>query len=251
MVWRIIMSFADVGALTSVGRPQKNWEKLGTDGWWSAPPLPPFFISTAESALVGIAALVPVGSGPVTSHKTPEPQLSCRAGDTYLHGRNVPGNSLPIRPVPTPRRYALDRPLDHRAWQWPRHDLAPQPAKAESVTIHRKAKQCAASRLPPSIPPPHERPQSQPAVCKSQSGWTSGLSPAMPLPPRSAPASRANDPGSPAKSALRSARFSRRDGILVATSGKAAQSLPGLAQVRSATGPVESPRRLARPALLP
>src|SRR5258708_8583252 len=179
MVWRIIMSFADVGALTSVGRPQKNWEKLGTDGWWSAPPLPPFFISTAESALVGIAALVPVGSGPVTSHKTPEPQLSCRAGDTYLHGRNVPGNSLPIRPVPTPRRSAPDRPLDHRTLQLPRHDLAGQLAKGEFVAVDRRAQQFAASQSQRPIPPPHERPQSQPAKCRHQSGGTLELSPPM------------------------------------------------------------------------
>src|SRR5437868_14697927 len=88
-------------------------------------------ISTAESALAGIAALVPVGSAPELSHKRTEPQLSCRACGTYLHGRNAPGNNLPIRPAPTPRRYASDRPLDHRTWQLPRHDLAVQPAKAE------------------------------------------------------------------------------------------------------------------------
>src|SRR5712691_6851594 len=45
-----------------------------------------FFISTAESALAGIAALVPVGSAPELSHKRTEPQLSCRACGTYLHG---------------------------------------------------------------------------------------------------------------------------------------------------------------------
>ncbi len=37
------------------------------------------FTSTAESTLAGIAALVPVGSEPASSHRTPEPQLSCRA----------------------------------------------------------------------------------------------------------------------------------------------------------------------------
>src|SRR6266852_1463498 len=81
-----------------------------------------FFISTAESALGGTAVLVPVGSGPELSHKRTEPQLSCRACGTYLRGRNAPGNNLPNRPVPTPRRSAPDRPLDHRAWQLPRHD---------------------------------------------------------------------------------------------------------------------------------
>src|SRR5439155_1592351 len=85
-----------------------------------------FFISTAESALAGIAVLVPVGSAPELSHKRTEPQLSCRACGTYLHGLNAPGNNLPICHVPTPRRYASDRPLDHRALQWPRHDLAVQ-----------------------------------------------------------------------------------------------------------------------------
>src|SRR5258708_25698716 len=210
-----------------------------------------FFISTVESALAGIAALVPVGSAPELSHKRTEPQLSCRACGTYPRGRNAPGNNLPIRHVLEPRRYAPDRPLDLRTLQLPRHDLAVQPAKAEFVAIGCKAQQSAASRLQRPIPPPHEQPQSQPAVCRSRSGGTSGLSPAMPLPPRSAPGSRASDPGSPAKSALRSERLSRRDGIHVATSGKAGQRLPALAGVRSATGPVESPRRLARPALPP
>src|ERR1700729_2423986 len=137
--------------------------------------------------------------------------------------------------------------------------------KAEFVPIGRKAQQSAASRWQRPIPPPHERPQSQPVMYKNQSGrisaGSSGLSPAMPLPPQSAPGSRASDPDSPAKSALQSERFSRRDGIPEATSGKAAPlflnpSLPPLAgvrsaEVRSATGPAESPRRLARPALPP
>src|SRR5580704_12503842 len=83
-----------------------------------------FFILTAESALAGIAGLVPVGSAPELYHKRTEPQLSCRACSTYLHGLNTPGNNLPIRHVPTPRRYASDRPLDHRTLQLPRHDLA-------------------------------------------------------------------------------------------------------------------------------
>src|SRR6266853_4194192 len=210
-----------------------------------------FLISTAESAFAGIAALVPIGSAPELSHKRTEPQLSCRACGTYPRGLNAPGNNLPIRHVPTPRRYAPDRPLDHRTLQWPRHDLALQPAKGEFLAIGCKAQQSAASRSEPPIPPPHEPPQSQPAVCRHRSGATSGPSPAMRLPPRSAPGSRASDPDSPAKSALRSAMFSRRDGIPVATSGKAAQALPALAGVRSASGPVESPRRLARPALPP
>src|ERR1700685_555613 len=222
-------------------------------------------ISTAESALAGIAALAPVGSAPAPSHKTPEPQRSCPACGAYRHGRNAPGNNWPIRHVPTPRRYAPDRPPDHRAWQWPRHDSVVQLAKVEFAPVGRKAQQSAASRSQPPIPTPHERPQSQPAMCKSRSGATSAgnsrISPAMPLPPRSAPCSRGSDLGSPAKSALRSESFSRRNGIPEATSGKAAPlflnpSLPPLAgvrsaEVRSATGPAESPRRLARPALPP
>src|SRR5438067_1083344 len=90
-----------------------------------------FFISTAESAAAGIAALVPVGLAPEPSHKRFEPQLSCPACGTFPHGLNAPGNYLPIRPVPTPRRCAPDRPLDHRAWQLPRHDLAVQLARGE------------------------------------------------------------------------------------------------------------------------
>src|SRR5260370_23373002 len=94
-----------------------------------------FFISTAESAPAGIAALVPVGSSPAPSHKTPEPRLSCRACGTYPHGLNAPGNNLPIRHVPTPRRCAPGRPLDHRALQLPRRDLAVQLAKGQFVAI--------------------------------------------------------------------------------------------------------------------
>src|SRR6267143_5308012 len=176
-------------------------------------------ISTAKSALAGIAALVPVGSGPELSHKRTEPQLSGPACGTYLHGLNAPGNNLPIRHVPAPRRSASDQPLDHRTLLWPRHDSAVQLAKGEFAAIGRKAQQSASSRSQRPIPPPHERLQSQPAVCKHRSGVTSALSPAMPLLPRSAPGSRASDPGSPAKSALRSERFLRRDGIPVATSG--------------------------------
>src|SRR5215467_1802873 len=81
----------------------------------------PFFISAAESALARIVALVPVGSAPVPSHKKPEPQRSCPACGTYRHGLNAPGSNSPIRHAPTPPRYAPDRPLDHRAWQLPRH----------------------------------------------------------------------------------------------------------------------------------
>jgi hypothetical protein len=56
-----------------------------------------FFISAAESALAGIAALVPVGSAPAPSHKTPEPQRSCRACGTYLHGRiHYPLREFPL-----------------------------------------------------------------------------------------------------------------------------------------------------------
>src|SRR5579864_7423214 len=58
-----------------------------------------FLISTAESALAGIAALVPVGSAPEPSQKTPEPQLSCRACGTYLHGRRI---HYPLREFPEP-----------------------------------------------------------------------------------------------------------------------------------------------------
>src|ERR1700758_3454720 len=93
----------------------------------------PIFFSSAESAPAGIAAPVPVGSAPELSHKTPEPQRSCRACGTYPLGRNAPGNNSPIRHVPTPRRYAPDRPLDHRTWQWPRHDSAVLLAKGEFV----------------------------------------------------------------------------------------------------------------------
>src|SRR5215831_9541447 len=156
-------------------------------------------ISTAESALAGIAAPVPVGSVPELSHKKTEPQRSCRACGTTLHELNAPGNNLPIRHVPTTRRYASDRPLDHRARQLPQHDLAVQLAKAEFAPIGCKGQQSAASRSQRPIPPPHERPQSQPAVCKSRSGETSGLSPAMPTLRRSAPGSRASDPVPPAK----------------------------------------------------
>src|SRR5258708_3636291 len=145
-----------------------------------------FFISTAESALAGIAALVPVGSAPELSHKRTEPQRSCRACGTYLRGLNAPNSNSPIRLVPTPRRSASDQPLDHRTLLWPRHDLAVQLAKAEFAAIDRNAKQSAASRSPAPIPPAHERPQSQPAVCRHRSGPTSGLSPAMPTLRRSA-----------------------------------------------------------------
>src|SRR5260370_22517609 len=72
-----------------------------------------FFISTAESALAGIAALVPVGSAPELSHKRTEPQLSFRACGTYLHGRNALATNLQIRQLPKRRRQAPDRPSDH------------------------------------------------------------------------------------------------------------------------------------------
>src|SRR3984885_2248387 len=214
-----------------------------------------FLISTAESALAGIAALVPVGSAPELSHKRTEPRLSCRACGTYLHGLNAPGNNSPIRHVPTPRRYASDRPLDLRTLQLPRHDLAVQLVKAEFVPVGRKAQQSAASRSERPIQPPHERPQSQLAACKSRSGGTSartsGPSPAMPLPPQSAPGSRARGLDAPAESALRSETFSRRDEIPAATSEKAAPLLRALAGVPSVTAPVESPRRSAQSASLP
>src|SRR5580704_9167218 len=216
----------------------------------------PIFISAAESAPAGTAAPVPVGSAPELSHKRTGPQRSCPACGTYPHGLNAPGGNLPIRHVPRPRRYASDQPPDHRAWQLPRHDSAAPLAKAEFVPIGCKAQRSASSRSQRSIPPPHERPQSQPAVCKHRSGGTSGLSPPMPLPPRSAPGSRARGLDSPAKSALRSERFSRRDGIPAATSGQVAPWFPALgppalAGVRSVVVPIESPRRLARPALPP
>src|SRR5580704_11131285 len=125
----------------------------------------PIFISAAESALAGTAALVPVGSAPELSHKRPEPQRSCRACGTYPRGLNAPDNNSPVRHLPTPRRYARDRPLDHRAWRLPPHDSALQRAKAESAAVDRKARQSGPSRWLPPIPPPHERPQSQLAVC--------------------------------------------------------------------------------------
>src|ERR1039458_2497907 len=106
----------------------------------------PIFISTAESVPAGIAAPVPVGSAPAPSHKKPERQRPCRACGTTLRGLNAPGSNLPIRHVPTPRRYASDRPLDHRTWQWPRRDLDMRPAKAEFVPIGCKAQQSAAGR---------------------------------------------------------------------------------------------------------
>src|SRR5258708_38997715 len=46
------------------------------------------FISAAESPLTGTASPVPAGLGRELSHKTPEPQPSCRACGTYRHGRN-------------------------------------------------------------------------------------------------------------------------------------------------------------------
>src|SRR5580704_1175702 len=211
----------------------------------------PIFISAAESAPAGNAVPAPVGSAPELSHTRTGPQPSCPACGTNLHGLNAPGSNLPFRHVPRPRRYAPDRPLGHRAWQWPRHDLDVQLAKAEFVPIGCKAQQSAASRSQRPIPPPHERPQSQLAVCKSRSGGTSGLSPAMPPPPRSALGSRASGPGSPAKSALQPERCSRRDGTHGATSGQAGLGLPGLgfpalgppalAGVRSVVAPIESP----------
>src|SRR3989454_12805182 len=106
----------------------------------------PNFISAAESAPAGSAAPVPVGSAPAPSHKTPGPRLSCPTCGTYLHGLNAPGNNLPIRHVPAPRRSASDQPLDHRTLLWPRHDSAVQLAKAEFVAIGRKAQQSVASR---------------------------------------------------------------------------------------------------------
>src|SRR5947208_14219978 len=80
------------------------------------------FISAAGSALAGIAALVPVGSGPELSHKRTGPPLSGPACGTYPRGRNGPGNNLLNRHGPTPPRYAPDRPLDHRSLTLPRHD---------------------------------------------------------------------------------------------------------------------------------
>src|SRR5262245_57247668 len=74
-------------------------------------------ISIAGSALAGISALVPAGSAPEPSHKRTGPRRSCRAGGTNRHERNAPGSNSPIRRVPTARRYAGGRPLDHRTWQ--------------------------------------------------------------------------------------------------------------------------------------
>src|SRR5262249_61114475 len=80
------------------------------------------FISAAESVPAEPAAPGLVGSAPELSHKRTEPQRSCRACGTTLHELNAPGNNLPIRHVPTTRRYASDRMLDHRARQLPRRD---------------------------------------------------------------------------------------------------------------------------------
>src|SRR6202034_3505593 len=110
-------------------------------------------------------------------------------------------------------------------------------AKAEFVPIGCKARQSAASQSQRLIPLQHERPQSQPAVCKHRSGGSSGLSPATPLPRRSALCSRASGPDSRAESVLRPERFARLDVIHGATSEKAAQLLPALAGGRSATCP--------------
>src|SRR5205085_8708220 len=81
-----------------------------------------FFTSVAESALAGIAALVPVGSTLGLFHKKPGTQLSCQACGTTLHGPNAPSSNLPIHPFPTPRQSAPDPPLGLRIPQWPRHD---------------------------------------------------------------------------------------------------------------------------------
>src|ERR1700723_696419 len=95
----------------------------------------PIFISAAESAPAGIAAPAPAGSAPALSHKRTGPQRSCPACGTTPRGRNAPGSNLSIRHVPGPRRYAPDRPLGRRAWQWLRHDLDVLPAKGEFVPI--------------------------------------------------------------------------------------------------------------------
>jgi hypothetical protein len=73
------------------------------------------------------------------------PQRSCPACGTCRHELNAPGSNLPIRRVSRPRRYASDRPLDHRARQLPRHDLEVQLAKAEFVPTGCKAQQSAGS----------------------------------------------------------------------------------------------------------
>jgi hypothetical protein len=82
-------------------------------------------ISTAESALAGIAAPVPVGSEPELSRKRTEPQRGCPACGTYLHGLNAPRNNLPIRRSNTVS--ICVRPAsDLRTPQLPRHDSAVQ-----------------------------------------------------------------------------------------------------------------------------
>jgi hypothetical protein len=69
----------------------------------SGPPaLLHFFISTAESALAGIAALVPVGSAPELSHKRTEPQLSPRPRWTW----SMSEGRLQIRKTTDRRRRA-------------------------------------------------------------------------------------------------------------------------------------------------
>src|ERR1700722_437518 len=204
------------------------------------------FVSAGGCGLAGIGAPVPAGSGPKLSRTRSELRPSGRACGTYRRGRNAPDNNLPVRPVPAPRRSGPDRFPDHRAWPRPRRGLTARRAKAEFAPADRRARRFVASRWPRPILPPRERPQSPPAKCRSRSGETSALAPAVRRPPRSALDSTASDPDAPAKSARRSEKFWRRDGMTAATSAPAALSLPAPAGVRSATGPAESLRQSAR-----
>src|SRR5258708_38499152 len=47
----------------SVGRPQKNWEKLGTDEWWSAPSFLNFLFQLPNPLLQELALWFLLGQG--------------------------------------------------------------------------------------------------------------------------------------------------------------------------------------------
>jgi len=166
-----------------------------------------------------------LSQAPAPSHKTPGPQQSCQACGTYRHGLNAPGNNC---------QFSM---YQHRVnlRQTGLWTIAHGNCHGTVKTYNRRRLDLQQLVVKHNNLPPvgrsdrfrlaHERPQSQPAVCKSRSCGTAGLSPAMPLPRQSAPGSRASGPDSPAKSGLRSVMFSRRDGIPAAASGKAAKYL--------------------------
>ena len=62
------------------------------------------FVSTAESPLAEIAPLVPVGSGPAPSHKTPEPEPSCPAFATLDNRSQTMPN---YRAIPSSNGFAF------------------------------------------------------------------------------------------------------------------------------------------------